>query len=213
MLSRCSNIDMYVYQVLKLAEWVWCSFRPGREITEIAKVAEATKLLSRCDKNANGSIERDIFLRFYEKVCQENIRCVEYLLIEHHMVTYVFYASDRALHLLSMLIHTSPEIRHMLRTRQQRSHGSPPSHQRPPEASHRKQVLFLTIDHFAFHCVHGSGPGPMDLWTLMDPVRPVDPMPCRGPRIPCLALATNTVLQRMPCSMTLSVLAGGDYQQ
>ena len=42
----------------ELAEWVWCSFRPGRAITSEVRQAEAAKLMSRCDVNSDGVIDQ-----------------------------------------------------------------------------------------------------------------------------------------------------------
>ena len=62
------------FQVLELAKWVWCSFRPGEEITAQQKVAEATKIMRRCDKDESGSIGREEFAEYYEKITVEMVR-------------------------------------------------------------------------------------------------------------------------------------------
>ena len=64
-------------QVLVLAEWVWCSFRPGETITEVDKVSEATKILRRCDKDDNGSVGREEFEEYYDKITADMFRCGE----------------------------------------------------------------------------------------------------------------------------------------
>ena len=53
-------------EVLQLAEWVWCSFRPGHAITKSQQVAEATKILRRCDKNDDGKVDKDEFQAYYD---------------------------------------------------------------------------------------------------------------------------------------------------
>ena len=63
------------FQVLELAKWVWCSFRPGEEITAQQKVAEATKIMRRCDKDESGSIGREEFAEYYEKTTADSFRC------------------------------------------------------------------------------------------------------------------------------------------
>ena len=55
-------------EVDALAEWVWCSFRPGQTITKEQRDAEKAKLLQRCDDNGDGSIDREEFQLYYDKV-------------------------------------------------------------------------------------------------------------------------------------------------
>ena len=62
-------------QVLVLAEWVWSSFRPGGQISMQQKVVEATKILRRCDEDENGTIGREEFAKYYEKITVEMFRC------------------------------------------------------------------------------------------------------------------------------------------
>ena len=45
-----------------LAEWVWCSFRPGEEITDEIRVREGRKIMSRCDLNKDGVIDEEVSL-------------------------------------------------------------------------------------------------------------------------------------------------------
>ena len=58
-------------ELMALAEWVWCSFRPGQEISASQRVQEATKLMGRCDTDGNGSIGREEFGKYYEKISGE----------------------------------------------------------------------------------------------------------------------------------------------
>ena len=58
-------------EVLALAEWVWSSFRPGQVITAQERVAEAAKVLRRCDKDENGSIDGSEFSEYYRSVCED----------------------------------------------------------------------------------------------------------------------------------------------
>ena len=69
-----SGIMVDSCQALELAKWVWCSFRPGEEITAQQKMAEATKIMRRCDKDESGSIGREEFAEYYEKITVEMFR-------------------------------------------------------------------------------------------------------------------------------------------
>ena len=55
-------------EVLLLAEWVWCSFRPGQQITKDVRRAEAVKILKRCDRNESGGIDRAEFEVYYTQI-------------------------------------------------------------------------------------------------------------------------------------------------
>merc|ERR1711998_302137 len=55
-------------EVMELAEWVWKSFRPGKEITPAQRMQEATKLMGRCDKNGDGTIDREEFSVYYDEI-------------------------------------------------------------------------------------------------------------------------------------------------
>ena len=60
--------------VLALAEWVWCSFRAGQEITSECRLQEATKIMRRCDTDENGKVGREEFGEYYETTCAEMFR-------------------------------------------------------------------------------------------------------------------------------------------
>ena len=61
-------------EVLALAEWVWCSFRPGESITPQTRVHEASKLMGRCDLNGNGVIDKGEFGSYYDHVVRDMFR-------------------------------------------------------------------------------------------------------------------------------------------
>ena len=54
-------------EVMALAEWVWCSFRPGQKINPDAKKKETLKLMRRCDANDDGSLSQEEFAIYYEQ--------------------------------------------------------------------------------------------------------------------------------------------------
>ena len=54
-------------EVSELAAWVWCSFRPGQQITAQDREKESAKILRRCDANENGTIDKAEFCEYYEK--------------------------------------------------------------------------------------------------------------------------------------------------
>ena len=54
-------------EIEALAEWVWCSFRPGLTITPKERKHEAKKIMVRCDENNDGSIDEEEFLTYYER--------------------------------------------------------------------------------------------------------------------------------------------------
>ena len=60
--------------MLALAEWVWCSLRPGEQITAADKVKEVEVIMCYCDKNENGSIGQEKFAEYYEKIAAEVFR-------------------------------------------------------------------------------------------------------------------------------------------
>ena len=66
--------DAYRCKVLILAEWVRSSFRPGQVVKSQEKLAEATRIMRRCDKNGNGVIDVDEFIAYYEEICETMIR-------------------------------------------------------------------------------------------------------------------------------------------
>jgi len=55
-------------EVMVLAEWVWCSFRPGHQINSEQRIAEARKMLHRCDADENEKIDKAEFQKYYEQV-------------------------------------------------------------------------------------------------------------------------------------------------
>ena len=59
---------------MALAEWVWNSFRPDQVITAQQRMAEAAKIMRRCDKDENGSIDKEEFRVYYEKTCEDMFR-------------------------------------------------------------------------------------------------------------------------------------------
>ena len=61
-------------EVGALAEWVWCSFRPGQRITAADREGEKAKILRRCDVNGDGSIDRREFNAYYEKTASAMFR-------------------------------------------------------------------------------------------------------------------------------------------
>ena len=61
-------------EVLDLAEWVWCSFRPGKKITSAIRLNEATKIMTRCDENENGFIDKHEFQRYYEEIAADSFK-------------------------------------------------------------------------------------------------------------------------------------------
>ena len=54
--------------IFSLAEWVWCSFRPGYSITAEVREREHRRLLRTCDLRGNGHVERSAFIHYYEKL-------------------------------------------------------------------------------------------------------------------------------------------------
>jgi len=54
-------------EIMALAEWSWCSFRPGKNITSKDRIQEAAKILKRCDANGDGVIDRNEFKTYYER--------------------------------------------------------------------------------------------------------------------------------------------------
>jgi len=66
-LDENGNGTLTGYEVLQLAEWVWCSFRPGQTITDADKAAEGAKILKRCDVNGDGAIDKYEFQDYYEQ--------------------------------------------------------------------------------------------------------------------------------------------------
>jgi len=61
-------------EALALAEWVWCSFRPGQAITAQQREMEAQKIMSRCDVDRNGVIDRGEFQRYYDQIAADMFR-------------------------------------------------------------------------------------------------------------------------------------------
>ena len=55
-------------EIYVLAEWVWCSFNPGKEITSAVQEKQASKILAACDLSGNGGIDLPDFIKYYEKV-------------------------------------------------------------------------------------------------------------------------------------------------
>ena len=62
-------------EVFALAQWVYSSFRPGQQVTEMDWAAEAAKIMRRCDKDENGSIGREEFAEYYEMTSAAMFRC------------------------------------------------------------------------------------------------------------------------------------------
>jgi len=58
-------------EVVDLAQWVWESFRPGKHMAEAAQTKEAAKLMKRCDKNGDHSIDQDEFTAYYAHIAKE----------------------------------------------------------------------------------------------------------------------------------------------
>lgn len=54
-------------EVLALAEWVWCSFRPGQTISSKERFAQADRIMKKCDKNDDGFVDQGEFAEFYEQ--------------------------------------------------------------------------------------------------------------------------------------------------
>jgi len=54
-------------EVLRLAEWVWTSLKPGQTITEEQRQAEAKKIWHQCDADGNGLIDKAEFAAYYEE--------------------------------------------------------------------------------------------------------------------------------------------------
>ena len=54
-------------ELLSLAEWVWSSFRPGHAISSGDRLAEARKILARCDTNGDGVVDQVEFMAYYER--------------------------------------------------------------------------------------------------------------------------------------------------
>jgi len=61
-------------EILALAEWVWESFRPGQEIDEEEKAAEAKKIMARCDANGDGHLDKDEFQAYYDQISKAMFR-------------------------------------------------------------------------------------------------------------------------------------------
>ena len=66
-LDRDQSGELEGEEILALAEWVWCSFRPGQEITPQHRRKEAEKILDRCDKDGNGVVDKGEFQVYYDK--------------------------------------------------------------------------------------------------------------------------------------------------
>jgi len=61
-------------EALALAEWVWCSFRPGQAITAQQREMEAQKIMSRCDRSGDGRIDKEEFKAYYESCVADMYR-------------------------------------------------------------------------------------------------------------------------------------------
>jgi len=55
----------FICEVSALAEWVWRSFRPGKEINPEELKAEGLKIMKRCDTNEDGRIDEKEFMTYY----------------------------------------------------------------------------------------------------------------------------------------------------
>ena len=61
-------------EIMLLAEWVWCSFRPGKTISDTQRMSEATKIMRRCDKNDDEKIDKEEFKRYYDNTVKDILR-------------------------------------------------------------------------------------------------------------------------------------------
>jgi len=61
-------------EVMALAEFVWCSFRPGQSISADAKKKETLKVMRRCDSNDDGSISQEEFEIYYEQTAASMLK-------------------------------------------------------------------------------------------------------------------------------------------
>jgi len=54
-------------ETLQLAEWSWGQFHPGEEMKPAHAGEQTAKIMERCDKNGNGSVDRAEFVAYYNE--------------------------------------------------------------------------------------------------------------------------------------------------
>ena len=57
-------------EVQGLAEWIWCTFRPGQLMSNTDRVQEAAKIMWRCDENQDGIIDKPEFMAYFEQTME-----------------------------------------------------------------------------------------------------------------------------------------------
>jgi len=61
-------------EIEELAEWVWCSFRPGKTIDPDTRKREAIKLMKICDEDGDGAVDKSEFKKYFMRTTMEIIK-------------------------------------------------------------------------------------------------------------------------------------------
>jgi len=57
-------------EILALAEWVWCSFNPDKRCLPQMRKIQAEKIMTACDSNGDGDVDREEFLVYYDHLTE-----------------------------------------------------------------------------------------------------------------------------------------------